>query len=142
MVFREEEFVGKVLDLLPIVGTAGEYSEASAFPRAVVDEFVIKLWIGVDIRLGSPVLYILSVAGCRVVPLISLTSAFVMGAVDGKEDLDRGLEYKIDLSVALYFVVGASVVSDTKILLYVVANSFGSKSVASTAVLPVDERLS
>lgn len=98
-----------LLKLPPVVGTADEYHDASTFPRAVADEFVNKLYIGVDSRLGSFVSFVLSVAGGTVVPL-KLTSALVRGAIDGEEDIDGGLEYENDLSVALYCVGGAAVV--------------------------------
>jgi hypothetical protein len=49
VVIREEEFVRKVLNLPPVVGIADENSDVSAFTRTVADEFVNKLWIGVDV---------------------------------------------------------------------------------------------
>lgn len=103
----EEEFVG---NLPPVVERADKYPDASAFPRAVADEFVNKTWTGVDIRSGSPVLYILSAADGKVVPLIALASALVIGAVNDVEDINAGIEYENGLSVALYFVVGAPAV--------------------------------
>lgn len=99
-----------LLKLPRVVGIADEYPDVSAFPRAGADEFANKLWIGVEILLGSPVLYIVSVAGGKIVPLMLLTSALVMGALVGTEDIDGGLEYEDGLSVALYFAVGAAAV--------------------------------
>lgn len=101
VVFIREEFVRMLLKLPRVVGIADEYPDASEFPRAGADEFANRLWIGVDILLGSPILYILSVAGGKIVPSMWLTSALVMGALVGDDDIDGGLEYDNGLSVAL-----------------------------------------